>query len=108
MPVSCFVGSCLAAGASIQRYGYNAASMDRKVKSRQRQPRSMLDEAKFRRWLISYRAQNGLRLHEVSKRTGIAISRLSDIENANTKSISLRQLTAFASAWGYKYLADFI
>jgi len=68
----------------------------------------MFDHRKLQKWLASYRKDNDLTLREVAVKTGIAISRLSELQHGKIKHPSSHYLTAFARALGYEYLSDFV
>ena len=68
-------------------FTYNSATMAKK-KVRQR-PAGMLTDQVFRKWLKSYRERNGLILRELSNRTRIPISRLSDMQRGKMRRVSV-------------------
>jgi DNA-binding Xre family transcriptional regulator len=60
----------------------------------------------FSQWLRAYRQQNQLTLRELSHLTGIAMSRLSEIEHGKMTNPSLKYFTGFAKALGCKNLTE--
>ena len=67
----------------------------------------MLNGKKFGKWVRSYRRDNGLSLHRLSAITGVAVSRLSALENGEIPNPTLKYFTAFAKSLGYSSLSLF-
>lgn len=62
----------------------------------------------LQRWFMSYRSETGLSLKEVSRKTGIPVSRLSEVQNGRVRNPSLRYLLGFSKALECRYLFEFI